>query len=88
MGDEVADGRDKDIGIHDFHGINTAGVRIDEIVAGKRQQPIARLPARSPVRVSGNNPAFIKQSVLGASKKTTHASHAVGNIDRERVGGL
>jgi hypothetical protein len=37
MGHEVADGRDEGIGIVDFHGINTAGVPVDEVRPRERQ---------------------------------------------------
>jgi len=88
MGHEIADGRDKGVGIHHFHGINAAGVPIDEIVSGERQLPVARLPAGGAVGVAGKNPAFIKQRALTASKKAAHASHGVGYIRRGGVVGI
>jgi hypothetical protein len=88
MGHHVAYRRDKGIGIHDFHGINTAGVPIDEIVPRDRQLPKARLPARVAVRIAGKNPAFIKQGTLTGSKKASHASHGIRHTGRQGVGAV
>lgn len=60
MSHEVADGRNKGIGIHDLHGINTPDISIDEVCPRERELPKARLPARSAIRVGGKNSAFIE----------------------------
>jgi hypothetical protein len=86
MGHEVADGRDKGIGIHDLHGINTADISIHEVSPRERELSKARLPARGAIRVGGKNPAFIKQGILTGPIKASHASHAVRHIGCGGVG--
>ncbi len=88
MGHHVANGREKNIRIHDFHGINTTGVIINQGRTGKRQFAVARLPARGAIRIAGKNPAFIKQIVLTGSKKTAHAAYGIGHIRRSWIVGI
>jgi hypothetical protein len=64
MGHEIAYRRDKGIRVHDLHGINTAGVTIDEIAPRHRQLPEPRLPARGAICVGRQNPAVVEQGVL------------------------
>ena len=86
MGHEAAYGRNKGVGIKYLHGINAAGVSIDEIGPRKRQLPINGLPARSPIGAS-KNAAFIKQIIRTASINTAQASDGVGDIGRVGIGG-
>ena len=85
MGHEVAYGRDKGVGIVDFHGIDAAGVAIDEVGSRERQLAINGLPGGNAIRAS-KNAAFIKQGILTASIKASHASDGVGPIGRVRIG--
>ena len=82
MGHQVADGRDKGIGIIDFHGINTAGVPIDEIVPREGQSANNGLPA---IR-AGKNPAIgIQDRRRVVSIKASHASHGACGLCRRGV---
>jgi len=44
MGHEIAQGRDKSVRVHDFHGVGAAGVTIDELISREGQLPKPRLP--------------------------------------------
>jgi hypothetical protein len=87
MGHEAADGRDKGVGIIDFHGIDTAGVPVDKIGPRKRQLPINGLPAGNTIGAS-ENAAVVKQGILTRSIEASHASDGVGDIGRGWIGGV
>ena len=87
MSHEIADRRNKGIGIKDFHGINTAGITIDQVHPRKGKLPIDRLPTGSPIGPTQNT-TFPEKLVLAASKQTAHPSYGIRPIGRGGIGGV
>ena len=84
-GHERPERRDKGVGIIDLHGVNAAGITVDEIVSRKRELPEARFPPGIAIRVGNKNPTLIKELVFGAPKKSSNAANGIRRIDREGV---
>jgi hypothetical protein len=88
MGHERPDRRDKGVGVHDLHGVDAAGVAIDQVGARERQFPVARLPAAGSVGVGGEDAALVEEGVLTGAIKAAHAADGVGDIGVGRIGGV
>jgi hypothetical protein len=91
-GQEITNGRDKAVGVHDLDGIDTASIAIHEVGPRERQLTITGLPshAGSPIRISiggigRKDLAPIVKGVGGVAKKTSHAVHGVGHIGLQSV---
>jgi hypothetical protein len=85
MGHQVADGRDKGVGIINFHGINAAGIPIDETGPREGQLPKNGLPA---IRADKNPAIGIQDGRRVVSIKGSHASHGVCGLCRRGVVGF
>jgi len=80
MGHEIADGRNKNIRVHDLHGIDTARVTFRQIRARERKPTEGRLPTRVGSVIGSQYLTGAIELIQPGAEKPAHTAHGIGWI--------